>query len=80
VKRSPDWFRQQSARAEAEYQRAVWGQPAARAPASSAQKVYPNLRTDSEWRTVTITRREPQPTPGSAASRIYPHLSRAGGN
>jgi hypothetical protein len=80
MRRSAQWYREQSERAEREWQRAVWGRAAPRgapAPAqSAAQKIFPHLATG---RTVEIARRDVQSAPDSIASRVYPHLPREGG-
>jgi hypothetical protein len=78
MRRSAEWYRQQSERAMREYQHVVWGgHVAPREPQSAAAKIYPALHSETEWRTGTITRRKPQPVQGvSAASRIYPHLAK----
>ncbi len=64
--------------AELQYQYKNWGRSPPREPArqSAAQKIFPNLRSDSEWKAGTITRREPQPAPKSAAGRLWPGLAR----
>jgi hypothetical protein len=61
MRRSTDWYRQQSALAERAWQRAVWGGTAPRK--STAKDFHPHRRLDG------------QPAPDSIASRIYPHLS-----
>jgi hypothetical protein len=71
--RSEAWRRQQAEKGRRELQQMLDNSAASRMP---ARRIYPNLRTDSEWRSGTVTRRTPQqqqkPT---AASRIYPHLA-----
>jgi len=69
--RSAKWY----ADRERELQRIVWPNGAPAPARSAAEKIYPNLRTDAEWRTVTVAPREPQSTQRSTvASRIYPNL------
>jgi hypothetical protein len=75
MKRSPQWYRQQSERAEREYRRVWWGRAAPPLRQSAAEKIFPHLTTG---RTVEIALPKPQSAPDSVASRIFPHLPRDG--
>jgi hypothetical protein len=66
MRRSPEWYREQSRLAETRWQRGVWGRPAARVQVrQSTEGFHPD-------------RKPAQSAPTSIAAAIYPHLSRAG--
>jgi hypothetical protein len=61
VKRSSQWYREQSERAMRAYQNAVWRVPA---PRKSTEGFHPHQRSDG------------QPAADTLAGRIYPHLAK----
>jgi hypothetical protein len=68
MRRSTDWYRQQSALAERKYQAIVWGRAA---PQSAAHSLYP--KHSSSVRPSEI-RHEPGVAPNTLASALYPTL------
>jgi hypothetical protein len=71
--RSAQWYREQSERAEAEWQRAVWGRTAPQSSRqSAAHSLYPNH--GSAVRQFEIVRREPGVAPNTTARALYPNL------
>jgi hypothetical protein len=76
MRRSTDWYRQQSALAERKYQAIVWGRAAPQSSRqSAAERIFPHL---SNGRAVEIPRLGGRSVPDSVASRIFPHLPREG--
>jgi hypothetical protein len=76
MKRSPQWYRDQSAKAQREYQRVVWGHVAPETPArpGAAQTLYPGLASRGAAQPEQQTKAAPAKS--TAASRVWPNLAR----
>ena len=71
MKQTAQWYREQSALAEREWQRAVWGRaaPHESSPQSAAGRIYPHLHQKVESAPPARLAAD-----NTVASRIYPHL------